>query len=102
MDSGKIVAYAESSGLFKIRSSASHPTIFSRGISDTFRNLNKGVTAFTGGSASIPDIVFLTLMGFGIYQISQGNLIAPAWYVAFWYALNIFLKSQPLQAAAGE
>jgi hypothetical protein len=95
LDDRKIVSYAEDNKLFEISNSKTYPTVVSQRISETFKDLNKKITTSTEGFANIPDIVFLTLLGFGIYQISQGNFTAPAWYVAFWYALNMFWKSQP-------
>ena len=44
---------------------------------------------------------FGALLIMGIYQISRGNFMAPAWYTAFWYALNIFLKSKPKEKDPG-
>lgn len=64
-------------------------------ISETFKDFNDQIRSFTGGGLDIGTITFLALAGAGIYQISRGNFIAPAWYTAFWYALNIFIKSKP-------
>ena len=47
----------------------------------------------TGGQVDMASLVFLGLAGFGIYQISIGNFTAPAWYTAFWYAMNTALKA---------
>jgi hypothetical protein len=69
-------------------------TYLSQKVAETYQDLNKKITTSTEGFANIPDIAFLGLLGLGIYQISRGNFTAPAWYAAFWYALNIFLKGQ--------
>jgi hypothetical protein len=37
-------------------------------------------------------IVFLLLVGFGIYDLLRGDLRRPAWYTAFWYASEVFNK----------
>jgi len=47
----------------------------------------------TRGEVDMAGIVFLGLAGLGIYQISIGNFTAPAWYTAFWYAMNTALKA---------
>ena len=40
------------------------------------------------------------VLGMGGYEISRGRFATPAWYTAFWYALNIFLKGLQDQEAA--
>jgi hypothetical protein len=92
-----ITEYAASHDLFRIEEpeKRQEQTVISRKISETFMDLNKTVTASTKGFANIPDLAVLVLIGLSAYQISQGNFMAPAWYTAIWYALNIFLKSQP-------
>lgn len=47
----------------------------------------------TGGTMGISEVAFLALFGAGVMQIGRGNFTAIPWYTAFWYALNIFLKS---------
>lgn len=69
-------------------------TFISKKVSETYQKYNKKITNSSEGFANIPDIAFLGLLGLGIYQISRGNFTTPAWYAAFWYALNIFLKGQ--------
>ncbi len=104
LDSGKIAEYAEGHHLFRIEGLKTHhkQTFVSRKISDTFRDLNRKVTVSTKGFANIPDLAVLTLLGLSVFQINRGNFMAPAWYAALWYALNIFLKSQPSEGAAAE
>ena len=36
---------------------------------------------------------FGVLLALGIYQISRGNFMAPAWYTAFWYAFGVLTKT---------
>jgi hypothetical protein len=89
-----IANYAKVHGLFEIRSMTRSSTSFSKTLTETYKQFNKKITAATEGYANIPDLAFIALIGLGIYQIVQGNFAAPAWYAAFWYALNIFLKAQ--------
>jgi hypothetical protein len=63
-------------------------------VSGTFQQVNKQVRGFTKEELDIPTLSFIALMAVGIYQISRKNFTAPAWYTAFWYALNIFLKAR--------
>jgi hypothetical protein len=46
----------------------------------------------TGGELDIPSVFFAALLISGIYQIARGNMAAPAWYTAFWYAFGIFSR----------
>jgi hypothetical protein len=87
----KIMKSAEKQRLFTSRSSR---TPLSNKVIEVFKGLNKKTTSCTEGYANLPDLTFLSLLGLGLYQISRGNFTAPAWYAAFWYALNIFLKAR--------
>jgi len=58
----------------------------------TFQQINNQLKDFTRGEMDIPTLSFIALLAVGIYQITRKNFTAPAWYTAFWYALNIFLK----------
>jgi hypothetical protein len=42
----------------------------------------------------------LGLLGVGLFQLGKGNVVAPAWHVAFWYALNTFLQGRTGQQQA--
>jgi hypothetical protein len=87
----KIMKSAEKHRFFTSRSSR---TPLSNRVVEVFKGLNRKTTSYTEGYASLPDLTFLALLGLGLYQISRGNFRAPAWYAAFWYALNIFLKAR--------
>ncbi len=68
-------------------------TIYQR-VTGTFQQVNTQIQGFTKGELDVPTLSFIALLAVGIYQISRKNFTAPAWYTAFWYALNIFLKSK--------
>lgn len=59
-----------------------------------FQSLNGKIDRLSGGELDLPGTVSLALVAGGIVQIIRGRFVAPAWYTAFWYAMNIFLKSQ--------
>lgn len=100
-DTDTIVKFAGESALFKmIDETIGHPKI-SRDLYRGFKDIDKGIRSATGGELDVPSVAFLSLIGMGIYDISRGNFAAPAWYTAFWYALNIFLKAKP-DGGAGE
>ena len=66
-----------------------------RQVAETYYQVDNKIKKFTGGEMDVGTLSFGTLLILGIYQISRGNFMAPAWYTAFWYAMNIFLKSKP-------
>lgn len=92
-DPKTIAVFAGANGLFVLNETARpvNPPL-SRRIADGFKGFDKKIKDFTAGELDIPGIAFLFLVAFGVYQISIGNFTAPAWYTAFWYGLNIFLK----------
>ncbi len=99
-----ITELAEAKSLFRLVEKVENTegSSLSSKISEAFKDLNKQVGSFTGREIDIPGIAFLGLLAVGIFQISRGNFTAPAWYTAFWYALNIFLKAQPDKGDKGE
>jgi hypothetical protein len=94
-DLNAIAAFGEEYSLFKLRLLSPRTTALSGNIAKAFRDFDKKVKTFTGNQVDVPGIAFVSIVGFGIYEIGRGNFAAPAWYTAFWYALNIFLKSLP-------
>jgi hypothetical protein len=66
-----------------------------RQVTETYNQVENKIKKFTGGEMDVGTLSFGALLLLGIYQISRGNFMAPAWYTAFWYAMNIFLKSKP-------
>ncbi|MCL4477013.1 MAG: hypothetical protein M1508_12435 [Nitrospirae bacterium] len=93
VNGGRIAEYARANNLFTLKGLDSYPAGLQRRLSGTFNDLNVHLKGLTGGEVDIGGIAFLALLGAGIYQIGKGNITALPWYAAFWYALNIFLKS---------
>jgi hypothetical protein len=94
VDAGTIAAFARENNLFSLVELKPAPALFRRNMSDAFRGVSAGVRGISGGELDLWGTSVLVLLGAGVYQIAQGNFIAPAWYTAFWYAFNIFLKSE--------
>jgi hypothetical protein len=88
-----IAEHAVANDLFILRGMDSFPTGLQQRVSKAFTSINGQLKTATSGEIDIGGLAFLLLLGFGVYQISVGNLTALPWYAAFWYALNIFLKS---------
>lgn len=91
--------YAERSGLFRLSIPAVGRSPVARTITDTFTSVDRRIQGFTNGDFDLPTVTTLGLAGFGLFQIGKGNVVAPAWYVVFWYAMNIFMKAQPAPQA---
>ncbi len=90
-----VAAFAEDNALFKLMKLRPQASSFSVNFASAFGDFDRRVKRLTGSELDVPGIAFVTLLGFGIYEIGRGNFAAPAWYTAFWYSLNILLKSLP-------
>jgi hypothetical protein len=55
--------------------------------------LDREVTSITGGELDLWSASFIALFALGVNELRKGNVAAPAWYTAFWYAFNVLLKS---------
>lgn len=95
IDTGKIARYASSKGLFSLSHSRPYPSNAQQRLNETFKSLNRHVEGFTDGEMDIAAMSFVVLVVAGLYQISRGNLAALPWYTAFWYGMNVLLKSSP-------
>jgi len=95
VDLSTLGSHTEMIGLFRIAPVQAGQGSVSQRVTDVFRDANRGVQRFTRGELDLPTLVFIGLLGLGVAQIARGKLTAPAWYVAFWYAFNVFMKAQP-------
>jgi hypothetical protein len=96
-DSAAIIRFAASEGVFLAEGKTpvrEHPAIYD-GLTDTFNKVDNTIKDFTGNELDLSSLSFLALVGAGVYKIAKGDFSAPAWYTAFWYGFNIFLKSKP-------
>lgn len=94
--------YARTNGLFSLqRATPVKRTLFQE-VAATFQSYNRNLKQMTGGEVDIPGLVFLSLLVSGIWQIARGNLVMPAWYTAFYYALGVFTTTKVDEFDAGE
>ena len=91
-----IKEYVAEKNLFTLEMNSS-PPLFNSRIKTRFNTFDNQIKTFTGREIDIPGIAFLTLMGFGISQITAGKALALPWHAAFWYALNVFLMRKPVR-----
>jgi len=96
-DSAAITGFAASAGIFSVPEKApapEYPSIYD-GMTESFNKVDNTIKEFTKNELDLSSLSFLALVGVGIYKIAKGDFAAPAWYTAFWYGMNIFLKSKP-------
>lgn len=94
IDFKMISDYTEQSGLFRFEQLNHSAGSVSQRVVETFQDVDRKVEKFTGGEVDLPTLSFVGLLGIGLWGMARGKTAAPAWHVAFWYALNIFLNSQ--------
>ncbi len=80
--------------LFTLKKPSPPKTTLFESVAGAFRVGNNQLKKYTDGHIDIPSLVFLSLLGSGMYQIFRGNVSVPAWYTAFYYALGIFTKTK--------
>ena len=93
-----IAEYAEKNKLFRLVPYRKNPGSVAHATIATYKTVDAQIKRLSGGELDLAHTAFLTLTGAGIYQICRGKFGAPAWYTAFWYGLNIFLKAQAKKA----
>jgi hypothetical protein len=93
-DPAKLAAYAEQQGLFRLDSAAAVRGVpLRQKVYQSFDAGNRFVRAKTRNEFDLPVVIFLALIGSGIYQLLRSEVRLPPWYTAFWYALGVFTKS---------
>jgi hypothetical protein len=91
----EIVKFGTKHKLFKLETNVQKKQTIIGNFRESFKDVDRSITRFTGGEINIASIIFMALIGQGIYQIARGNFAGPAWYTAFWYALGVYSKSTP-------
>jgi hypothetical protein len=98
LDLGDLTDFAAQKGLFLVKepgqTELTGETVMHKSLSQGYASIDRKVRKATGGATDIGDLAFMALVVSGIYEISRGNFIAPAWYTAFWYGLGIFFKGK--------
>jgi len=102
IDAEKIAQFAQGKGLFKIQSGSANASSLHREVTKAFNVLDGRALGFTGGGINLGALASLALITAGTYQMFRGNFAAIPWYTAYWYGLNLFLKSKPGGNGGGE
>lgn len=93
LDVPAVARFAGEARLFDLPEENRLPATMARQVAAPVERLSADVRRFTGGDLDLPGAVFVVLCGYGVVQLLRGNLKAPPWYTAFWYAFGIFTKS---------
>lgn len=101
-ETSEIFAYAKKNELFVRRRTAPRRKTLFHSVADTFQGYDRNLKTLTGGEVDISSLVFLSLLVSGIYQIAKGNVVMPAWYTAFYYALGVFTRAHVDEYDEGE
>lgn len=80
--------------LFTLKKASRPKTTLFESVAGAFKSGNNQLKKYTDGHIDIPSLVFLSLLGSGMYQVFRGNVSMPAWYTAFYYALGIFTRTK--------
>ena len=102
IDTEKIAQFALTKGLFEIQRESANASSFHREATKAFNILDGRALGFTGGGINLGALASLALIAAGTYQVVRGNFGAIPWYTAYWYGLNLFLKSKPGGNGGGE
>jgi hypothetical protein len=101
IDAATLTQLATRFGLVQLQAPTPRKTTLNQRVIASFRHWDEQVRVTTGGELDIPSLLFLGLIGTGVYQLCIGNLIAPAWYTAFWYASSVILNVQSTKDSEG-
>ena len=91
----EIIDFMKKRGIFEITVKAPRSPSVHKSASSIYQQVDGLVDSFSNGFANAGGLAATALLAYGVMQISRGNIAGPAWYTAFWYALNILLKSTP-------
>jgi hypothetical protein len=80
-----IARYAQQHGLFRL--AIGSPITMHAELSRSMKSLDGDLKAISNGSFDLTSTLFATLLGLGIYQAAQGEVMVPA-ITFFWYAYD--------------
>lgn len=101
LDVAKLTVLSEKHQLFHLAVEAPQEPVMLRRVARRFQGLNSTVKEATDGELDLPSVAFLFLFCAGIYEISRGNFMLPAWYTAFWYAMGIVQGANKSRSSQG-
>lgn len=91
LDVESVVQYAKNEHLFMMEQNHTPARNLVPGSAQKqFKRLNKGILDLTGNRLDIASSVFLVLIFHAIRELVRGNLTAPSWFTALWFATTIY------------
>jgi hypothetical protein len=92
-DPNGIAEHVSSSTILRLDTAENRKIPLRKRIYRSFDRGNRLLKESSREELDLPLLIFLVLVGTGIYQIARSEVPLPPWYTAFWYALGIFSKS---------
>ncbi len=90
---GQVTDLLETNKFFQLEIPKTDGTPLRQKVYQSFSISNRFVKDHSRGELDLPILIFLMLVGTGIYQLVRSEVRLPPWYTAFWYALGVFTKS---------
>lgn len=90
IDLEDVAQFARVHDLFDLKPQSHEPASASRNLVQPFESFDRSLQTLTAGKMDVISLVFFALLGSGLYQIARGNISAPPWHTAFWYAFGLF------------
>lgn len=90
---GQVADLLKTNTLFQLEIPKTDGTPLRQKVYQSFAASNGFVKERSRGELDLPILIFLMLVGTGIYQLMRAEVRLPPWYTAFWYALGVFTKS---------
>jgi hypothetical protein len=104
IDREELADFGRAQGLFDLQTQSGSRRPVMHDMVKPVAGLDRSLTLLTGGRVDLASGVFLTLLGFGIYEIARGRWTSPPWYTAFWYAfglVSMFVIEKSVRAIPG-
>jgi len=92
-EAGEVADRLKINTLFQLETPKTDSPPLRQKVYQSFAASNGFVKDRSRGELDLPILIFLMLVGTGIYQLIRSEVRLPPWYTAFWYALGVFTKS---------
>lgn len=92
-EAAQLYDFFKTNTLFQLEIPKTDGTPLRQKVYQSFAASNGFVKDRSRGELDLPILIFLMLVGTGIYQLTRSEVRLPPWYTAFWYALGVFTKS---------
>ncbi|MES0337538.1 MAG: HMA2 domain-containing protein [Candidatus Magnetobacterium sp. LHC-1] len=92
-DLDRIISHAQDRGFSVVRATSNGNKDIAKTVPDTVGLVNTAIKKLSGGDLDLPRTSMATLILSGLIEIAVGKMVSPPWYVAFWYAYEIYNKN---------